>query len=250
LPESSELVIARLAVGPSRTVSLHAHRHSELLFLFEGRAQVQRELGVAELSAPGAAYFPANTFHAVSGLESGCEALLCYPRGDGEASIETTMATSETDRSSWSNPNLISAEQPLFRWAVAEDFEPAVGIEPTKGLSLTVRYLFGPERGAPDVAAGTCRQVAKIHYTMHRHQPPEIYYVLDGSGLIYVGNEAHAVSAGSTVYVPSGVPHGIDTDELALHYFWLYGLDRTGPNWTWQAVEDVYHTPGRYRPDG
>jgi mannose-6-phosphate isomerase-like protein (cupin superfamily) len=110
-------------------------------------------------------------------------------------------------------------------------------------MRLTVRYLLDPKRGAPDVAAGTCRFVPNVHYSLHHHQPPEIYYVLDGEAVIQVAEAAHPVSAGSALYLPSAVPHAVDTFDRPIHFFWLYGLGQTGPNWTWEADEDIYNVP-------
>ena len=241
---SSELILRKVSLRSGQRLPLHAHGHTETLFLLEGTARLQRGRAVAQLEAPGAAYFPAGTYHGVAAAADGaCSFLVCYPRSDPASAIETTLSQPDVDQSTWPNPNLISGTNPLFRWAVAEDYEPAVGVEPTKGVAVTARYLFGPERGAPDVLAGTCRQLPRVHYSMHRHQPAEIYYVLEGDGIVRIGSEPHAVTVGSALYVPSGVSHGIDTHEHPLHYFWIYSLVQCGPAWTWEAVEDIYNHP-------
>ncbi len=55
---------------------------------------------------------------------------------------------------------------------------------------------------------------------MHRHNPEQVYYILEGSGLMAVGTEAFRVGAGDCVFIPSGVSHGLKDDGNALlRYF-------------------------------
>jgi mannose-6-phosphate isomerase-like protein (cupin superfamily) len=46
---------------------------------------------------------------------------------------------------------------------------------------------------------------AKLHY--HKRST-ELYYVLDGEGLVLLDGEEHAVRKGSLVHIPPGVVHG------------------------------------------
>lgn len=46
---------------------------------------------------------------------------------------------------------------------------------------------------------------AKLHY--HKRST-ELYYVLDGEGVVLLDGEEHAVRKGSLVHIPPGVVHG------------------------------------------
>src|ERR1043165_1485965 len=46
---------------------------------------------------------------------------------------------------------------------------------------------------------------AKLHY--HKRST-ELYYVLDGEGVVLLGGEEHPVRKGSLVHIPPGVVHG------------------------------------------
>lgn len=39
------------------------------------------------------------------------------------------------------------------------------------------------------------------------HKTDELYYIISGSGMVYVGNERYAVETGDVVYVEQGVEH-------------------------------------------
>lgn len=57
----------------------------------------------------------------------------------------------------------------------------------------------------------------------HRHAPPESYYVLDGEGLVFLDGREHAVRAGTTVFVPGDVVHGIrNTGPVPLRFHYAF----------------------------
>jgi quercetin dioxygenase-like cupin family protein len=242
---SAEVLTGMLRLRPGQEIAMHVHNRSETIFLVEGSLTVGRGSGRARLDAPGAAYFPAGIPHGMTAAEHGPASLLInYTFGVKQSEgLSSAPAPERNDGAAWANPNIIAAKNLAFRWALAEEFEPWVPVEPTKGWKDRLRYLLDPQRGAPDLVAGTAEQPPGVHYTIHRHEPPEIYYVLSGKGVIYVGSEAFEASSGSTIYIPSGVTHGIDTFDDAMRTYWLYGLDHCGPDWTWEAAEDIYPVP-------
>ncbi len=56
-----------------------------------------------------------------------------------------------------------------------------------------------------DVEPG-CRQIP------HRHLPEQVYVIVNGQGVMRVGDEYQAVAVGDVVYVPSNVVHGIENN--------------------------------------
>jgi mannose-6-phosphate isomerase-like protein (cupin superfamily) len=55
---------------------------------------------------------------------------------------------------------------------------------------------------------------------LHSHRPEQVYFILDGSGLMTVGNETQRVEPGDCVFIPSGQPHGLRNDgAVTLRYF-------------------------------
>lgn len=243
IQSTAELVCARVRLPAGSEIPLHTHGHSETVFVLEGALLAQLGRGVAEIPTPGAAYFPTGEFHGLRAPNQEATFLLCYPRGDVSRQLETTVAPSDLDASTWPNPNVIRGENRAHRWALVEESEPAVPVEPTKGWRLTARYLLGPRTGAPDVLVGTGSQKPFVHYTIHRHEPAEIYYIRGGEGIVHVGDESYDVRAGSAVYVPPMAPHGVDTFDRALDSYWVYGLDRCGADWTWEALEPIHSMP-------
>ena len=55
---------------------------------------------------------------------------------------------------------------------------------------------------------------------IHSHVSEQIYYILEGSGLMTVADETAHVESGDCVFIPSGAPHGLKNDgETILRYF-------------------------------
>jgi mannose-6-phosphate isomerase-like protein (cupin superfamily) len=55
---------------------------------------------------------------------------------------------------------------------------------------------------------------------VHSHEPEQMYYILEGVGIITVGDETRKVKAGDCVFFSSFTPHGLqNTGEAILKYF-------------------------------
>lgn len=54
---------------------------------------------------------------------------------------------------------------------------------------------------------------------LHSHETEQGYFILEGRGLMTVGNETREVTAGMSIFIPSNAPHGLlNTDEHTLRY--------------------------------
>ena len=67
------------------------------------------------------------------------------------------------------------------------------GVTPSENLTLGIASL--PPGGA---------------LREHRHEQEEVYLVLEGSGLVRVGDEELAVEAGSAIFIPGGTLHSCE----------------------------------------
>jgi len=55
---------------------------------------------------------------------------------------------------------------------------------------------------------------------LHSHPPEQIYFILEGRGLMTVGGETQRVGPGDCVFIPSGQQHGLKNDgDVTLRYF-------------------------------
>jgi quercetin dioxygenase-like cupin family protein len=99
--------------------------------------------------------------------------------------------------------------------------------DPTRG-NIGFRTLFGSD-GDPraGLTAGVAELDAGGRLSIHRHDPAEVYHVLEGTGVVTVGDLEHPVSTGASVLIPPGVPHGIrNTGRSVLRVFYVLAADR------------------------
>jgi mannose-6-phosphate isomerase-like protein (cupin superfamily) len=47
---------------------------------------------------------------------------------------------------------------------------------------------------------------------IHSHRSEQVYFILEGGGLMTVGNETQRVGSGDCVFIPAGQPHGLKND--------------------------------------
>ncbi len=55
---------------------------------------------------------------------------------------------------------------------------------------------------------------------IHSHQPEQVYFIIEGTGLMSVDGETQEVGPGDCIFIPSGRPHGLINDGgVILRYF-------------------------------
>ncbi len=83
------------------------------------------------------------------------------------------------------------------------------GLTPTAGLTCGVTEL-GPNDW----------------FGLHRHAPPEVYYVFAGAGILSLDGREITVGAGSGVFIPGMAEHGIrQTGSEILRLFYAFPVD-------------------------
>ena len=55
---------------------------------------------------------------------------------------------------------------------------------------------------------------------IHSNRPEQVYFILEGTGLMTVGDETQHVGPGDCIFIPSGKPHGLKNEgATTLRYF-------------------------------
>ena len=75
----------------------------------------------------------------------------------------------------------------------------------------------------------------------HRHEPEQVYVIIQGQGIMQVDGDQQVVSSGDMVYIPPNSLHGINnqSDEKLTY------ISASTPSWDIDAVYDQ----GDLRPD-
>jgi mannose-6-phosphate isomerase-like protein (cupin superfamily) len=78
---------------------------------------------------------------------------------------------------------------------------------------------------------------------LHAHEPEQMYYVLEGQGLMMVDGEERTVQAGDCIFFPSFAEHGLkNTGEGVLRY-----LSAASPSFTLAQCEEWWPLKPRER---
>jgi mannose-6-phosphate isomerase-like protein (cupin superfamily) len=98
--------------------------------------------------------------------------------------------------------------------------------DPVKGR-IRWRTLFC-KGGTPTdgITCGVCDLGPGDWLGLHRHAPPEIYYVFAGAGVVTLEGKEVAIKPGSAVFIPGLVEHGVrQTGTERLRFFYGFPVD-------------------------
>jgi quercetin dioxygenase-like cupin family protein len=102
-----------------------------------------------------------------------------------------------------------------------------IEIESGDDRGVTWRTLTSADRTPTQgLTSGVCELEPGAELALHRHPPPELYYFLEGTGVVTLGRDDHRVRPGSTIYIPGGTPHRIHNDgSTPLQLFYVFPVD-------------------------
>ena len=105
--------------------------------------------------------------------------------------------------------------------------EPVQGWNDARGRAAWTRLFSQGETPTDAMTAGVAELSDGGFLAPHRHPQAEIYYMLQGQGIVTVDGVAHTVSAGTALFIPGGSEHAIrnEASEL-LRFFYVFAVDR------------------------
>lgn len=96
------------------------------------------------------------------------------------------------------------------------------------------KSLIDKEKGSKDIALGIgWLGPGEVHLLHHHEKASEFYYILEGTGIITVADEAAKVGPGTATYIPAGEKHKIENDATT-DLVVLFGYNRVD----WESIWD------------
>ena len=108
---------------------------------------------------------------------------------------------------------------------VVEELSVPVECEDDTGVSW--RTLTSADRTPTrQLTSGVCEIAPGGALGLHRHPTLELYYFLEGSGIVWLGTKEQRVAPGITISIPADLPHGIhNTGDSVLRLFYVVPAD-------------------------
>ena len=73
----------------------------------------------------------------------------------------------------------------------------------------------------------------------HSHAPEQVYFILEGSGVMTVGDDVQELRPGDCIFIPSGARHGLrNTGTSVLRYF-----SAAAPGFTREELRTLWPLP-------
>ncbi len=74
---------------------------------------------------------------------------------------------------------------------------------------------------------------------VHNHAPEQVYFILEGSGVMTVGDDVQEVRPGDCIFIPSGARHGLrNPGTSVLRYF-----SAAAPGFTGEELRTLWPLP-------
>lgn len=90
--------------------------------------------------------------------------------------------------------------------------------------------------GAQHLATSFVEIASGGEQQLHSHEPEQVYFIIEGTGDMTVGDERARVEASDCIYVPSNVPHGLQSAGDGL----LRYLGIVSPSFTDEELREAW----------
>ncbi len=89
------------------------------------------------------------------------------------------------------------------------------------------RTLFSADQTPTKaLTAGVAEIMPGDQLKVHHHAPPELYYILSGSGVMMIEGVKYPVNVDTAIFIPVNANHGIqNTGQTVLRIFYVFAVD-------------------------
>jgi quercetin dioxygenase-like cupin family protein len=119
--------------------------------------------------------------------------------------------------------NLMALPLVLSREAISNQAAESFS-DPRCGQGLGWRTLLSSSRTRTDTLTSgiaTCAP-GNTFLCTHQHKHAEIYHVIEGEGVVEIEGKDYKMSAGTVVFIPGDVKHGVRNLSAGRSLVWLY----------------------------
>ncbi len=129
--------------------------------------------------------------------------------------LDGAQATTGGKMDPFARPTVIDArDRPSESWDDA-----------ARGTLRWRMLISAPVTATAGLVCGVAEMAEGDHFAPHRHAEPEVYFGLDGEGVVVIDGAAHRLAPGVAIYIPSMAEHGVPTVSGPLRWFYTFACD-------------------------
>jgi mannose-6-phosphate isomerase-like protein (cupin superfamily) len=115
-------------------------------------------------------------------------------------------------------------------FVIPEKDAPADAWDDAEHGKVSWRTLFSGDITPSEALTGGVAEIEPgAPLKLHRHAPPEIYFILAGKGIIWIDGKETEIGPNTGVFIPGNAKHGIhNTGTETLRLFYCFAVDRFG----------------------
>lgn len=97
--------------------------------------------------------------------------------------------------------------------------------DPTRGSIRFRTLVSAPKTDSDQITCGVAIMDTGDTFPLHSHPQAEVYFGLDGEGLVQIDGMAHRLAPGIALYIPGGAVHGVPVAHSPLRWFYTFAAD-------------------------
>lgn len=108
----------------------------------------------------------------------------------------------------------------------AQDCAPARWDDPARGTLSWRTLISGEATPTETLVCGIAEVQPGETLALHRHAEPEVYFGIEGEGIMQIDGVPHRLAPGVALYIPSMAEHGVPCATQAMRWFYTFARDR------------------------
>ncbi len=98
--------------------------------------------------------------------------------------------------------------------------------DPARGTLRWKTLLSGDVTASDSLVCGIAIMKPGDHFALHRHAQPEVYFGLEGEGIVMIDGQPHRLAPGIALFIPGHALHGVPEVAAPLRWFYTFACDR------------------------
>lgn len=97
--------------------------------------------------------------------------------------------------------------------------------DPARGSIRFRTLISAPVTDSDALTCGIAIMDRGDTFPLHSHPQAEVYFGLEGEGMVQIDGQSHRLAPGIALYIPGGAIHGIPVAAGPLRWFYTFAAD-------------------------